>query len=119
MTLGIRVVIFLIGILLFLTILELVRKRKFREELSIIWLLVGFGLMFGAFADMIIDPLARRLKVGYPPALLIILVFFMLIVGLLYFSLVVSDLKGKLKELSQKVALMEYKLNREKQTKNE
>ena len=34
-----------------------------------------------------------------------------MVLVVLYFSVVVSDLKGKNKELSQKIALMEYTLN--------
>lgn len=107
-----RVLIFLFGASLFLIILELVRRRKFREELSIIWLLIGVGLILSSFADIIVDPLASSLGIGYPPALVFIIIFFSLIFAMLYFSIVVSDLKSKNKELSQKIALMEYKLNK-------
>lgn len=111
MSLGIRLVIFVIGIFLFLTILKLVRRKKFREELSLVWLLIGFGIILASIADFVIDPLAFRLGISYPPALVFIVIFFLLVLVVLYFSIVVSDLKGRNKELSQKIALMEYRLN--------
>jgi hypothetical protein len=40
------------------------------------------------------------------------LIFFLLVLAMLYFSLVVSDLKSKNKELSQKMALLEYRVSR-------
>lgn len=46
MALSIRVFIFLIGSFLFIMIFELVRRRKFREELSVIWLVIGIGQLF-------------------------------------------------------------------------
>jgi hypothetical protein len=104
--------IFFIGTVLFIVIFELVRKKKFREELSIIWLIIGIGLMLSSFADRVIDPLAFRLGITYPPALVFVLIFFMLVFAMLYFSLVVSDLKSKNKELSQKMALLEYRVSR-------
>ena len=110
MTFSIRIIIFIIGTFLFITILELVRRRKFREELSLVWLLIGFGLLLASFADLIIDPLAFKLGISYPPALVFVLIFFLLVLVILYFSIVVSDLKSKNNELSQKIALMEYKL---------
>lgn len=110
MTFSVRAFIFLMGVFVFIIIFELVRKRKFREELSLIWLLIGPGLIMSSFADRIIDPIALRLGVHYPPALIFLIVFFLLTFTLLYFSIVVSDLKSKNKELSQKVALMEYKI---------
>jgi len=106
-----RVVIFGMGLLFFAIIFELVRRGKFREELSIAWFAVSIILMVSAVGDRIVDPLARKLHIGYPPALIGTWVFFCLVIALLYFSAVISDLKGKIKELSQKVALMEMEMN--------
>lgn len=114
MSLGIRAIIFGLGLVLFIIILELVRREKFREELSIAWFAVGLILMASSVADKIIDPLARRLGIGYPPAIVFVWIIFCLILAMLYFSTVISDLKGKIKELSQKVALMEFEVDREK-----
>lgn len=110
MAFSFRVTLFIIGLSLFMAILELVRRRKFREDLSLGWLLIGFGLVLSSFADLIMDPLAIKLGISYPPALVFIAIFFLLLLVLLYFSIVVSDLKSRNKELSQKIALMEYKL---------
>ena len=111
MSINIRILIFIVGLLIFIMILELVRKRKFREELSVIWLIIGVVIILSSFADLIIDPIARKLGIYYPPALVILILSFFLISAILYFSIVVSDLKTKNKELIQKIALMEYKLN--------
>jgi len=111
MSLPVRVIIFILGLMLSIIIFELVRRKKFREELSLMWFTVGIAIMASSVADLIIDPIARLLKIGYPPALVFVWVIFFLILALLYFSVLISDLKGKLKELSQKIALMEYKLN--------
>lgn len=112
MTFGVRLFIFLSGVILFTTILELVRRKKFREELSLGWLLVGLGLILSSFADLIVDPIAFKLGISYPPALAFIIVVLLLVLVMLYFSIAVSDLKGRTKELSQKIALMEYKLRK-------
>jgi len=68
MTFSLRLFIFIFGLLLFITIFELVRRKKFREELSLGWLLVGLGLILSSFADLIIDPIAFKLGISYPPA---------------------------------------------------
>lgn len=112
MAFSIRMGIFFIGIILFIVILDLVRRKKFREELALIWLVIGAGLILSSFADRVIDPLAFRLGINYPPALVFMLIFFLLVFAMLYFSIVVSDLKSKNKELSQKMALMEYRLSK-------
>jgi hypothetical protein len=112
MTFGIRLFIFLSGVLFFITIFELIRRKKLREDLSLGWLLVGLGLVLSSFADKIIDPLAFKLGIHYPPAFAFIIVVLLLVLVMLYFSIVVSDLKSRNKELSQKIALLEYKLFR-------
>lgn len=110
MNLTLRIIIFLSGTFLFFIIFRLLRKKRFREELSILWLLVSITLTLGSVADLIIDPLAFALGISYPPALIFLIFFFVVVLTMFYFSVVVSDLKSKNKELSQKVALMEYRI---------
>lgn len=110
MSMGIRLLILGLGLVFFLIIFEMVRRKKFREELSVTWFLISIAIMASSVADKIIDPLAGILGIGYPPALIFIWVVFFLLLALLYFSLVISDLKGKVKELSQKIALIEHKI---------
>lgn len=110
MNLILRIIIFLSGLFFFVIIFSLLRKRKFREELSILWIIVSITLALGSIADLIIDPLAFALGINYPPALIFLIFFFIVVLTMFYFSLVVSDLKSKNKELSQKVALMEYRI---------
>lgn len=112
---GIRIIIFGMGVALFIAIFELVRRKRFREELSITWFAVAIALMASSVADKIIDPFAKRLGIGYPPALVFAWIIFCLILALLYFSSVISDLTGKIKELSQKVALLESEMDKEEQ----
>ncbi|MDA8079754.1 MAG: DUF2304 domain-containing protein, partial [Nitrospiraceae bacterium] len=69
MSFGIRAIIFGLSVILLAVIFELVRRKRFREELSIAWFFVGVLLLASSVADIIIDPLAKRLGIGYPPAL--------------------------------------------------
>ncbi len=112
MSLGIRIILLGLGVVLFGIIFELVRRRRFREELSIAWFAVSLTLMASSFGDKLIDPLAHRIGIGYPPALVFAWLIFCFILALLYFSSVISDLKGKIKELSQKIALIEQAIDK-------
>ena len=108
MSFGVRLTVFILGLVFTMIIFEMVRRRKLREEISLVWFVVGFAFMASSVADVLIDPLARKIGIGYPPALIFVWVIFFLILALIYFSYVISSLKGKVKELAQKVALMEY-----------
>ncbi|HET6515593.1 MAG TPA: DUF2304 domain-containing protein [Thermodesulfovibrionales bacterium] len=114
MSFSARITLFLLGLIFFLIIFEMVRRKKFREELSVTWFIVGFALMASSVADKIVDPIARVLGIGYPPALVFVWIIFFLVLALIYFSYVISDLKGKVKELSQKIALLEYEVDKNK-----
>ncbi len=103
---------------LFVIVFELVRRKRFREELSLAWFLVALAIMSSAVADLVMDPLAQIIGIGYPPALYFAWIIFCLIVTLLYFSVVISDLKGKIKELSQKVALMQFEIDKNHKENN-
>lgn len=112
MPFGMRIIIFGFGVILFAIIFELVRRERFREELSIAWFAVSLALMGGAVLDKVVDPVAKMIGIGYPPALVFAWIIFCLVIALLYFSAVISDLKGKIKELSQKIALIEFEISR-------
>lgn len=111
MSIGARLFILVTGIMLFIVVFELVRKKRFREELSIIWLFFAIIVALGSVIDVIVDPLAKLLHIYYPPALVFVVITIFLIASLLYFSLITSDLKSKVKELTQKVAILEFELN--------
>jgi hypothetical protein len=114
-----RIIIFVMGAALFCFVFELVRRRRFREELSLTWFAVSILVMASSFGDLIVDPIARFLGIGYPPALVFAWIIFGLVVALLHVSAVISDLKGKIKELSQKIALMESEVSKEDPGENQ
>ncbi|MBF0459007.1 MAG: DUF2304 domain-containing protein [Nitrospirae bacterium] len=115
MSLGARLFIILTGLFIFFIIFELVRRRKFREDLSILWFAVGLIIIAGAFADKLINALARFLGIGYPPIIIIIFLMLILTVSLMYFSLLISELKSRIKELTQKLAFIEYELDNKRE----
>ncbi|MBI5739442.1 MAG: DUF2304 domain-containing protein [Nitrospirae bacterium] len=115
MPISARLIILFAGLGFFLVVLELVRKKRFREELSIIWLFFSLSIAASSVIDLVIDPLAGMLHISYPPAFAFMLISIVMIISLLYFSLVTSDLKSRVKELTQKVALLEFEFKSKKQ----
>ena len=118
MPIAARLLILFLGVGLFFLVFELVRKKKLREELSVIWLFFAVIVSLGSVTDIVLDPLAKRLHIHYPPALAFALILIVLIFAFLYFSLVTSDLKSKVKELTQKIALLESEVNEKRELKN-
>ena len=87
-------------------VLELVRRRRLREEYSLIWIATAFAmLLVSAWRDLL-HTLAASIGVAYPPNLLFLLATLFLLLMLLYFSTVITRLAQENKEIAQEVALL-------------
>ena len=108
-----KVVVIAVATALVLAILELVRKRKLREEYSWLWLLAGFAVLGAALLPF--DALlwiASLMGSRYPPSALFFLGFCALIGLCLQFSVRLSRMTEQIKNLGQKVSLLEAELER-------
>lgn len=97
-------------VLLFVALVELVRRHRLKERYSFLWFAtVGVLFVFALRRDWLED-LARLVGVYYPPtALFLLLVFFMLLI-LVHFSTVISGLLGDKQTLSQQLGLLEARV---------
>ncbi|MCW8139453.1 MAG: DUF2304 domain-containing protein [Planctomycetota bacterium] len=108
-----RMVAAAVALLLTLTILELVRKRRLREEYSWLWLLVGVGIAAAAFVPFrYLVLLANSMGSDNPPAAIFFLGFIGVTLLCLQFSVRLSRMTEQIKNLGQKVALLEAELDR-------
>lgn len=94
------------SVALLLSILELIRRRKLREEYSFIWLgsasvFLFFSIWRGAF-----EALGQFFGIAYRPALLILMVLVSGFLILVRFSVVISTLTSENKRLAQELALL-------------
>jgi len=109
-----RSIIFAVGasVIALLVILELVRRRRLREEYSLLWLGTAIVmLVVGVWRDLL-HGLADAVGIVYPPNLLFLLAALFLLFILLYFSTVITKLTQENKEIAQQVALLRYEVER-------
>jgi hypothetical protein len=111
---GVRVqVVAIVGtVLLFVLLLELVRRRRLLERYAVLWLfsavvLLGLGIWRG-----LLKSVATALGIYYPPSALFVVAFGFVLVLLLHFSIVVSRLAEQSKVLAQRIALLEERQRR-------
>lgn len=100
------------SVLLLAFILELLRKRKLREEYSLLWL--GGGMLFlvlSLWRDLLTQ-LSFALGIAYPPAALFLVLIMGAYLMLLHFSLVFSAMSEKTKAMAQEIALLKLELER-------
>lgn len=88
-------------------ILVLVKKRKLREEYSLLWLITGITIFCFAASEQLIYFIAHLVKAISPVSVIYLLGIMFLMILCLHFSVTISSLKTKLKELTQQIALLE------------
>ena len=109
----------IIGSFIFiLFIVELIRKKKLKEEYSFLWLALGFTFLFLSIWRGSLDILAFFLGVAYVPAALFIILFAVLIIILIHFSMVISKMKEYIKVLVQEIGLLKLELDKIKNRHN-
>jgi hypothetical protein len=93
-----------------LVVLELVRRRRLKEEYSLLWLITAVVLLILSVSRPLLDVLANLVGIFYPPsALFLVAVAFVLFI-LLHFSTVLTRLSQENKETAQQIALLRWQL---------
>lgn len=104
-----KVLVVVIGLTIFLGIIELVRRKRLREEYSFIWLLTGFAFVLLAVKNDLLVQLSQVLEITLPVNTLFFLALIFMMLLCLYFSLRISSLTTQVKNLAQQLALMQVK----------
>jgi hypothetical protein len=98
---------------LLLAVLELVRRRRLLERYALVWLLSAVLLMVLAVWQAPLQRIADLLGVRYPSNALFVVAFAFVLLLLLHFSAVISQLADQSKVLAQRLALLEERLHRQ------
>jgi len=102
-----KVFVIIMGLTIFLGIIELVRRRKLREEYSFIWLLTGFVFVLLALDSDILLYVTQFLEITVPVNTLFFFALIFIMLLCLYFSLRISALTTQVKNLAQQLALLQ------------
>jgi hypothetical protein len=102
-----------IAVLFFLVVIfELIRRRRLQERYALMWLLTGAVLLlFSVWRDAL-RLLAETVGIAYPPSALFVIASFFILVVLLHYSTVISELSERNVTLAQRVAILEERLRR-------
>jgi hypothetical protein len=104
-----RIGLFVFSVLLFGLVLELVRRRRFKERYALLWLATSlFGVLVGVFPTVIVW-ISTLIHVQFL-TVFFALAFVFLLGLVLSFSVVISRLSEQNRELAQEVALLANRL---------
>jgi hypothetical protein len=92
-------------------VLELVRRRRLREEYSLLWILTAVALTILNLWSAPLDWITEITGIFRPTVLIVVAVAFFLLI-LLYYSTVLTHLADQNKDLAQELALLREELDR-------
>lgn len=96
-------------------IINLVKKRVLKENFAILWMVVAFILTLLALNFNIVRFVSRLLGIYDPNNTLFFLSVILIFLMLLLFSIEISDLETKVKNLLQETALLKKKRDKKKE----
>ena len=111
MTLQQKIFAFLISFLVFITIIYLVKKGKLREEYSWLWLLTGLVILTLVIWYDLLLFLTKLIGAVLPTTTLFIFGIIFLVLIVLHFTIKISALTNQIKNLAQKISLLEAQNN--------
>ncbi len=95
-----------LSVILLVYILEMVRRRRLREEYSILWLFGSGVILLLSIKQSWLIYLARAVGIAYPPSFLFLIGILFIMLILVHFSMAISKLHQMNKRMAQEIALM-------------
>ncbi|MDI9558893.1 MAG: DUF2304 domain-containing protein [Syntrophorhabdus sp.] len=119
MSFRIKIVTFVICIAMLLLVVDLVRRRKLREEYSQLWFATWFGILILMVWFDLLKWISHFIGAVSNVSTLFLFAFMFLILISLHFSVVISKLTNRLKDLSQQYAILRNELESMKKARTD
>lgn len=114
MTLKLKIIAVLIGAFLFVYIIELVRRRKLREEYSWLWLITGSTIVILSLWYDLLVTISNFIGGILPSSVLFFFGMIFLLLILLHMSVKISSLTDQVKNLAQELSIFRNKKEQKK-----
>ena len=109
------------SILAIFFIIELIRRKKIKEEYSILWLVLVFSFLIISISTSVINKFSDIIGIAYAPAALLLFLILGSFAILIHFSIVITKLSEKNKSLIQELSILKFdfeKFKKESEQKN-
>jgi hypothetical protein len=101
-----------VSVALFLYILFLVRKKRIKEEYSLLWLFFSLIFVFFSIFRDLLEYFAQLVGIAYPPAALFLILLLAVFLILIEFSIIISKLSERNKNLTQEIGLLKLEIRK-------
>ncbi|NLF39235.1 DUF2304 domain-containing protein [bacterium] len=93
-----------------LFVFHLMRSKHLRIEYSLLWLFFGVAFLFFSVSRTAMDSLSAMIGIAYSPSALLLILLMAHLLILIQFSVVISSLSDKNRDLAQSLALLELRV---------
>ena len=108
MLIKIQLIIGVLSVILLFITFELIRKERLRVEYSLLWLFTGVAiLVFSLRPEFFLSQFFAKITGLFYLSAVVMIAFVFLLLIVLHFSVVISKLTDRNKELAQRHALLE------------
>lgn len=104
------------SLLLFVFILKLVKRKKLKEEYSLLWLAFGSIFILLSIFKPLLEIVASIIGIVYAPAALLLMLVISVFFILIQFSIVISKLAEGNKNLTQEVGILKAEIKKLQQS---
>jgi hypothetical protein len=106
MTLHQRIFALLLGIGIFMAIIEMVRRRRLGEEYSFLWLIIGLGIVVLVLWQGLLEWLTHLIGAVAQTTTIFMFGLVILVLINLHFSVKITKLSRQVKGLAQQIAIL-------------
>jgi hypothetical protein len=101
-----------LSVVLIVMVLTALRRAHIRVEYSVTWLIACVALFTLSRSETVLGWIASTLGLGYAPTVLVLVSGFIFVVMFFWTCVVISRLRDDNIALAQRVAILEFHLNR-------
>lgn len=102
----------IVSVLVFIVVIDMVRRRRLREEYSVLWLATSLVMFVLVFRYEWLEALTALIGAGLPTTTLFLFSIIFLMLLSVQFCIKISRLTDQVKNLSQDNALMRQEIER-------
>lgn len=114
MTWRVRIAVVVILVIGLVAIVNLIRKRSLELKYALAWLFLGAALLLAVIVPGVIDTLSEVLGIYNPMNMVFFLGFLFSIVVIFILTMSLSNNSNRVRKMAQKIALNEYRSNKNK-----
>jgi hypothetical protein len=97
-------------VLLFLLIILMVRKKMIYENYALVWILVPLALLLFVSNRYVLERIAALAGIYYAPSVLLPVVYILVILVMLFFTIVISKRDRQIRDISQELGILKAEL---------